>query len=331
VFPTIKHLEQLREFGSVEELLGYTRGRAVVPVERRWSWRARRCSASRATWHERRAEPGDGGRARRAAVGTVVAAGRAGANFARTATPRGGSPGGRSRPPSARSSGESVAFDRVAAIAAVLEPPWRRVVGPAEGYTAPSPSGRRQAARARERRPGRQAAVLAACEARRCGSRRRTRSWGSPRSTGARARTRRRRRSSSTRRRLTAAAAPARADVVVHSATNCIGGHPTCSSGSPARGGLTGSGAAPRAGHARRHAGCARRSWRCAGCTLGCGSTASHRGGALGRAGRTRPSAPSTPGFPPTPAAARRQADGRLRRDARVRDRGRRRRGRRGL
>jgi 8-oxo-dGTP pyrophosphatase MutT (NUDIX family) len=35
VFPTIKHLEQLREFGSVEELLGYARGREVVPVEPR--------------------------------------------------------------------------------------------------------------------------------------------------------------------------------------------------------------------------------------------------------------------------------------------------------
>jgi len=35
VFPTVKHLEQLREFGSVEELLGYARGREVVPVEPR--------------------------------------------------------------------------------------------------------------------------------------------------------------------------------------------------------------------------------------------------------------------------------------------------------
>ena len=35
VFPTIKHLEQLREFGSVEELLGYARGREVVPVQPR--------------------------------------------------------------------------------------------------------------------------------------------------------------------------------------------------------------------------------------------------------------------------------------------------------
>jgi len=35
VFRTIKHLEQLREFGSVEELLGYARGREVVPVEPR--------------------------------------------------------------------------------------------------------------------------------------------------------------------------------------------------------------------------------------------------------------------------------------------------------
>jgi 8-oxo-dGTP pyrophosphatase MutT (NUDIX family) len=35
VFPTIKHLEQLGEFASVEELLGYARGREVLPVEPR--------------------------------------------------------------------------------------------------------------------------------------------------------------------------------------------------------------------------------------------------------------------------------------------------------
>jgi 8-oxo-dGTP pyrophosphatase MutT (NUDIX family) len=35
VFPTIKHLEQLSEFASVEELLGYARGREVLPVEPR--------------------------------------------------------------------------------------------------------------------------------------------------------------------------------------------------------------------------------------------------------------------------------------------------------
>jgi 8-oxo-dGTP pyrophosphatase MutT (NUDIX family) len=35
VFPTIKHLEQLRRFGSADELLSYARGRAVVPVEPR--------------------------------------------------------------------------------------------------------------------------------------------------------------------------------------------------------------------------------------------------------------------------------------------------------
>jgi len=35
VFPTIKHLEQLRDFASVEELLAYARGREVVPVEPR--------------------------------------------------------------------------------------------------------------------------------------------------------------------------------------------------------------------------------------------------------------------------------------------------------
>jgi 8-oxo-dGTP pyrophosphatase MutT (NUDIX family) len=35
VFPTIKHLEQLGEFSTVEELLDYARGREVVPVEPR--------------------------------------------------------------------------------------------------------------------------------------------------------------------------------------------------------------------------------------------------------------------------------------------------------
>src|SRR5271167_1805626 len=35
VFPTIKHLEQLREFSSVQELLDYARGREVLPVEPR--------------------------------------------------------------------------------------------------------------------------------------------------------------------------------------------------------------------------------------------------------------------------------------------------------
>ena len=35
VFPTIKHLEQLREFSSVKELLDYARGREVLPVEPR--------------------------------------------------------------------------------------------------------------------------------------------------------------------------------------------------------------------------------------------------------------------------------------------------------
>ena len=35
VFPTIKHLEQLGEFASVEELLNYARGREVQPVEPR--------------------------------------------------------------------------------------------------------------------------------------------------------------------------------------------------------------------------------------------------------------------------------------------------------
>jgi 8-oxo-dGTP pyrophosphatase MutT (NUDIX family) len=35
VFPTIKHLEQLSEFASVEELLGYARGRDVQPVQPR--------------------------------------------------------------------------------------------------------------------------------------------------------------------------------------------------------------------------------------------------------------------------------------------------------
>lgn len=33
VFPTIKHLEQLESFGSVEELLGYASGREVLPVQ----------------------------------------------------------------------------------------------------------------------------------------------------------------------------------------------------------------------------------------------------------------------------------------------------------
>ena len=35
VFPTIKHLEQLSRFASVDELLSYTRGRPVLPVEPR--------------------------------------------------------------------------------------------------------------------------------------------------------------------------------------------------------------------------------------------------------------------------------------------------------
>jgi 8-oxo-dGTP pyrophosphatase MutT (NUDIX family) len=35
VFPTIKHLEQLGEFASVQELLAYARGREVLPVEPR--------------------------------------------------------------------------------------------------------------------------------------------------------------------------------------------------------------------------------------------------------------------------------------------------------
>ncbi len=35
VFPTIKHLEQLGEFPSVDELLDYARGREVLPVEPR--------------------------------------------------------------------------------------------------------------------------------------------------------------------------------------------------------------------------------------------------------------------------------------------------------
>ncbi|HEY1833651.1 MAG TPA: NUDIX hydrolase [Solirubrobacteraceae bacterium] len=35
VFPTIKHLEQLRDFESVDALLGYARGRTVEPVEPR--------------------------------------------------------------------------------------------------------------------------------------------------------------------------------------------------------------------------------------------------------------------------------------------------------
>jgi 8-oxo-dGTP pyrophosphatase MutT (NUDIX family) len=33
VFPTIKHLEQLAEFASADELLDYARGREVVPIE----------------------------------------------------------------------------------------------------------------------------------------------------------------------------------------------------------------------------------------------------------------------------------------------------------
>jgi hypothetical protein len=35
MFPTIKHLEQLTEFGSVEELLEHARSRQVQPVEPR--------------------------------------------------------------------------------------------------------------------------------------------------------------------------------------------------------------------------------------------------------------------------------------------------------
>jgi 8-oxo-dGTP pyrophosphatase MutT (NUDIX family) len=35
VFPTIKHLEQLADFSSVDELLAYARGRDVLPVEPR--------------------------------------------------------------------------------------------------------------------------------------------------------------------------------------------------------------------------------------------------------------------------------------------------------
>jgi 8-oxo-dGTP pyrophosphatase MutT (NUDIX family) len=35
VFPTIKHLEQLSEFASVEELMAYARGREVQPVQPR--------------------------------------------------------------------------------------------------------------------------------------------------------------------------------------------------------------------------------------------------------------------------------------------------------
>ncbi|HMD51528.1 MAG TPA: NUDIX hydrolase [Solirubrobacteraceae bacterium] len=35
VFPTIKHLEQLGEFASVDELLGYARDRTVEPIEPR--------------------------------------------------------------------------------------------------------------------------------------------------------------------------------------------------------------------------------------------------------------------------------------------------------
>ncbi len=35
VFPTIKHLEQLRDFSSVEDVLGYARGREVKPIQPR--------------------------------------------------------------------------------------------------------------------------------------------------------------------------------------------------------------------------------------------------------------------------------------------------------
>ena len=35
VFPTIKHLEQLSDFATVDELLSYARGREVLPVEPR--------------------------------------------------------------------------------------------------------------------------------------------------------------------------------------------------------------------------------------------------------------------------------------------------------
>jgi 8-oxo-dGTP pyrophosphatase MutT (NUDIX family) len=35
VFPTIKHLEQLRDFSSVEDVLGYARGREVQPIQPR--------------------------------------------------------------------------------------------------------------------------------------------------------------------------------------------------------------------------------------------------------------------------------------------------------
>jgi 8-oxo-dGTP pyrophosphatase MutT (NUDIX family) len=35
VFPTIKHLEQLEDFGNVEELLAHARGKDVLPVEPR--------------------------------------------------------------------------------------------------------------------------------------------------------------------------------------------------------------------------------------------------------------------------------------------------------
>jgi 8-oxo-dGTP pyrophosphatase MutT (NUDIX family) len=35
VFPTVKQLEQLARFGSAEELIGYARGREVLPVEPR--------------------------------------------------------------------------------------------------------------------------------------------------------------------------------------------------------------------------------------------------------------------------------------------------------
>ena len=35
MFPTIKHLEQLSGFGSVDELLAYARSRTVQPVQPR--------------------------------------------------------------------------------------------------------------------------------------------------------------------------------------------------------------------------------------------------------------------------------------------------------
>ncbi len=35
VFPTIKHLEQLSDFSSVDEVLEYARGREVLPVQPR--------------------------------------------------------------------------------------------------------------------------------------------------------------------------------------------------------------------------------------------------------------------------------------------------------